>query len=290
MKFEQYEVQILSDGIPIPEYQIESDPESKTTACFIPSCSGKIFEIHWTSSLPDHTSVRTTIDGRLMGGGTHTKPLNKKFKKGFRYKPDQILPFAFSDLVLRDDDTLEISDASILENLGTIQVSVKRVSYHGHRPRTGTRKVPNSIGSIHEKSKKLGGHCVSFGKAVKNKHTLISICTPYPGEPCWATFIFKYRPKDLLQAQGIIDLPLATEVRSSLSETGRPTLKRSRSASAEVQGSSGQPLSGSHRTKRPKAEPQDHDDVIDLTMVAEEPPMLLDPTLRGSIIDLTLDD
>ena len=42
------------------------------------------------------------------------------------------------------------------------------------------------------------------------------------------------------------------------------------------------------RIKRIKAELDD--DVVDLTMVAPDPPKLLDPSLRGTVIDLTLDD
>ena len=41
--------------------------------------------------------------------------------------------------------------------------------------------------------------------------------------------------------------------------------------------------------KKVKREQQDGD-VIDLTMVGEDPPRLLDPSLRGTVIDLTLDD
>ena len=41
--------------------------------------------------------------------------------------------------------------------------------------------------------------------------------------------------------------------------------------------------------KKVKREQRD-DDVIDLTMVGEDAPKLLDPSLRGTIIDLTLDD
>ena len=41
--------------------------------------------------------------------------------------------------------------------------------------------------------------------------------------------------------------------------------------------------------KKVKREQQDGD-IIDLTMVAEDPPKLLDPSLRGTVIDLTLDD
>lgn len=47
---------------------------------------------------------------------------------------------------------------------------------------------------------------------------------------------------------------------------------------------------GNRTMKKLKPEPQSDDDIIDLSMMAEDPPKLLDPSLRGTVIDLTLDD
>ena len=108
----------------------------------------------------------------------------------------------------------------------------------------------------------------------------------------------------ILRAQGIISQPVTT-----IPEPRR--LKRTRSMYDVTQNpSTGTPVSYTSpmyvsiplgiltapkdtkrsikRIKRIKAELDD--DVVDLTMVAPDPPKLLDPSLRGTVIDLTLDD
>ena len=46
----------------------------------------------------------------------------------------------------------------------------------------------------------------------------------------------------------------------------------------------------SQERPKKKVKKENDDDVIDLTMAGEDPPKLLDPSLRGTVIDLTLDD
>lgn len=54
-------------------------------------------------------------------------------------------------------------DPAILQKFGTIEVVVSRVIYNTRQKKTSlrTQNAPRNIGPVHEKSKKVGGHCVS---------------------------------------------------------------------------------------------------------------------------------
>ncbi|OJT04173.1 hypothetical protein TRAPUB_5125 [Trametes pubescens] len=71
-------------------------------------------------------------------------------------------------------------------------------------PHTGFKVA--EIGAVHEKSKKAGVHAVSFGEVkaveVKKSSTPIGL----EKEP-FAIFKFRYRPLELLRANGIAPLP-----------------------------------------------------------------------------------
>ncbi|PIL23299.1 hypothetical protein GSI_14609 [Ganoderma sinense ZZ0214-1] len=67
------------------------------------------------------------------------------------------------------------------------------------------------VGAVNERSKKAGVHCVSLGanRQVPLSKTQSSSTPLNPREGNVAKFIFRYRPRGLLQAQGIIPLPAA---------------------------------------------------------------------------------
>ncbi|CDO72099.1 hypothetical protein BN946_scf184962.g42 [Trametes cinnabarina] len=75
----------------------------------------------------------------------------------------------------------------------------------------------HDIGPVHEKCKKAGVHTVSFGEAVEEESNNVNE-VDFIGvekEP-FATFIFRYRPLNMLQANGIAPLPpKAAKKRSS---------------------------------------------------------------------------
>ena len=90
----------------------------------------------------------------------------------------------------------------------------------------------------------------------------------------------------ILRAQGLL------EPKNITSSSRSRNLKRSRSSTFKVESSAKVPArsESSHPRKRVKLERQE---AIDLTVVKHEdsgPPRLLDPSLRGTVIDLTLDD
>ncbi|KAH9933762.1 uncharacterized protein B0H18DRAFT_600894 [Fomitopsis serialis] len=120
-----------------------------------------------------------------------------------RVAKDQRRPFVFAPLALTDDDASPAIDA---ETLGTINVEF------AHAIRIGTRPFKNQpIGfvnqTVHERSKKMGAHCVSLDEArpcpatITHSSTLVDEDVPF-----YARFIFRYHSRDFLQAEGIMPL------------------------------------------------------------------------------------
>ncbi|CDO74584.1 hypothetical protein BN946_scf184583.g11 [Trametes cinnabarina] len=177
-----------SDGRRLPEYnmQIEGD-DGKTAACYIPSESGKRFVIHWKDyNMAHHTDLKICVDGVLNVRNVF-RPGSGGSRVGVRTQSaDSYNAFQFADL-------RTTAGPSFAEKVGTIEVRVVRV--HSHSESVPFRRHHAAgVGAVHERSKKLGAHCV----AVKPLD---------PHEGPFATFVFRYRPAALLQAQGIIPPP-----------------------------------------------------------------------------------
>ncbi|KAK7691530.1 hypothetical protein QCA50_004929 [Cerrena zonata] len=287
MKLHDLDFHIYSEDKPLPEYQTKTDASTKTITSFIPSHPGKEFQIRWTSQRTEHLRVICRVDGHEIVRKL-TWPSRSGCTKGIYVAADQVMPLVFSNLVLLDDDSL-VQDSSTTEKLGTIEMEVIRVIRRGpseSSPSTDFR----GVGPVHEKSKKVGGHCVSFGKARPCAPSAWATATTmHPAEGHWAKFVFQYRPEGILRAQGIIEEPQSPEPVGH--ESIPKAIKRSRSAAPAGENPQQNASSSSleRSTKRVKTESQD-DNLIDLTQVGEDPPKLLDPSLRGTVIDLTLDD
>lgn len=60
-----------------------------------------------------------------------------------------------------DDENLALDSAAI-NKLGSIEIEVTRVRNLGASNDTTHQLSVNGVGPVHEKSKKVGGHCVSY--------------------------------------------------------------------------------------------------------------------------------
>ncbi|KAI9065274.1 hypothetical protein FKP32DRAFT_511700 [Trametes sanguinea] len=289
-----YEIWISdSDGQRLPEYNIELEGDDrKTTACFIPSESGKRFVINWKDyNNGKHASLRISVDGVLnvaniswpgKGGkriGVRTNTVNK------------YSAFQFADLRTTDDDSaLLASGHACPEKVGTIEVRVVHIHPQPQVvPFTATHYA--GVGPVHERSKKLGAHCVTLGEEVKadvsRSHRRASRPLDPRGRP-HATFVFRYRPLALLQAQGIA--PPEPGLGLNKEEPGQPSSSNGRDETRVPVKSEPRPASQLHanviqlydseesvdrkpalRVKREAdirrvAIKSDPDDVIDLTL------------------------
>ncbi|KAH9922888.1 hypothetical protein B0H21DRAFT_163059 [Amylocystis lapponica] len=227
-----FDVSISCEGKTLSEYDVQLQ-DDKTVVCYIPSETGKKFKICWRYVHGQaSTSVRSHIDGRSMGGQV-CNPGEKGDRWGVRTSLTARKPFEFSPLVLTDDDNLT-SPAGAHPDLGTVKVEIYRVVRLGHATMDSMQFGPVAeVGPVHEKSKKAGAHCVALGDAQRCKpapRTRVRNLDP-PGSPL-VQFVFRYRPRDLLQAQGI--MPLVPGENQPSSSTGSI---RKRAAETSSQGS-----------------------------------------------------
>ncbi|KAI0828670.1 hypothetical protein BC628DRAFT_1417659 [Trametes gibbosa] len=224
----------------IPEYKMEMEgTNGRTVACYIPSESGKVsprailriyaprregsrpkqvkklkslppqrFVINWKDhNGENHTSFKCYLDGKAAGA-TASRPNSCGSRIGARLTSDSYSSYQFADLRTTDDETaLWAADATSLEKVGTIEVDVVRI-HAQYIPVPFQPCKFDDVGAVHERSKKLGAHCATLGARVKSRQA--SMCTSrplYPHEGTYATFVFRYRPSALLQAQGIMPPP-----------------------------------------------------------------------------------
>ncbi|KAI0659682.1 hypothetical protein C8Q70DRAFT_980345 [Cubamyces menziesii] len=217
-----YDIWITDDeGRRMPEYKMEVEGHNgKTVACYIPSESGKRFAIHWKDYNGLHTSSMSMVVDGTHRVGNVCRPNDHGHRIGIRTDHAEVYhPFQFAALRTTDDDSALLeTKAHALEKLGTIEVNVTRV--HSHVRRAAFRpQAFSGVGAVHERSKKLGAHCVTLGEGVRVRR-LHGRCKSRPLDPRegpYATFTFRYRPAALLQAQGIMPPP-APEAGPSLAK------------------------------------------------------------------------
>ncbi|KAF7972950.1 hypothetical protein HWV62_16518 [Athelia sp. TMB] len=191
--------------------------------CWIASEQAQLsqeFSVRWQRSrqLGKGTfSGRVEVDGEQCGGliMEQTVPRAHWFvKSGLETSQDTIRSFNFAKVELTDDDAL--LDAS--QNIGEICLSVWRVQIletnNEYRSSHEERKV-------HERSKKLTTHRVKLGEEVETEPTKSSV-VEIIGDAPLVKITFKYRPRELLVAEGII----------STSEEAKPAAQRNINAQA----------------------------------------------------------
>ncbi|KZT01225.1 uncharacterized protein LAESUDRAFT_731445 [Laetiporus sulphureus 93-53] len=205
MFYKDWSATIYCDGEPAEEYKfcIESDD---TASCYIASEAGKKFEVHWKNELEGLASADCYMDGRCVGCAT-TKPGKKGRRLGCRTGAESRQPFQFAALQLTDNEDLANPDDLSVGAIGIIELRVHRVRYSRKSKREGYRaKDAPACGLVHERSKKAGAHCVSFGERIK--------CPPIRAIPViryldkknkpYVRFIFRYKSREMLQAEEII--------------------------------------------------------------------------------------
>ncbi|KAF7374287.1 hypothetical protein MSAN_00311900 [Mycena sanguinolenta] len=207
MRLGHLHVWVSVDGAELSEFAIEYSADGKEVSCWIPSECGKKFSVNWqhTNSSPQHTlNARVSVDGIRCGSESmkcrdRTRPrVVSGSRSSVATSASARRPLLFARQALTDDDSL--LNASIPPEFGTVKVVVRNVkAVDSGRPvwRGHDRSFETPV--LHERSKKAIGHSVQFGAEFpavnrKAKHTVLQEL---------ATFIFKYRPIELLRAQGI---------------------------------------------------------------------------------------
>ncbi|GBE80121.1 hypothetical protein BKA93DRAFT_747899 [Sparassis latifolia] len=206
-------VGLVCDATPMDQYatQLETQPNGRTrrpkqmgmASCYVPSVAGKTFSIAVINMRTDvSVSVNCYLDGRCVHGMLFA-PGVQHISHGVYVSETDYRPYRFADLQVTDDEAIANPKDPNYEDLGMIEIQVLRVrqgkSVHANIGDTAESRP------VHERSKKAGTHRVSFGNKVRGaKATWVDITYIDSVEEPFATFKFFYRPRTLLQAQGII--------------------------------------------------------------------------------------
>ncbi|KAI0093449.1 hypothetical protein BDY19DRAFT_923767 [Irpex rosettiformis] len=207
------ECEIICDDKPLEEYHITMEGEN-SMSCWVASEAGKAFTVKINNRLLDVDFVCVMhIDGQL----TNKRPVRRNtsdYLKGMRVGNSQIRSYMFSPIRLTDNEEILEQGPRNLKDIGKICLKWHRAKIEleqmGNVSQTeNTRREGDGLedGALHEKAKKLGGHRVILGVAqdmpegsyiYSSASYLDSIDAPY------FTFTWRYRPKEILQAQGIM--------------------------------------------------------------------------------------
>ncbi|KAJ7160249.1 hypothetical protein C8R46DRAFT_1194645 [Mycena filopes] len=186
LHWKEFSAWITVDGQEVPEYDVQISEDEKKVTCWVPSEVGKTFSVRLkTSSFSQEIGGYLTMDGhycsgRLMEGHSWRNRVE------YRGVSDGTIvkPFIFSELALTNDDSFLAPSPS---QLGLIQLAIT--------PALAELK-------LHERSKK--GVTQQIGLARPEP-----LATPIPIKngrrtgPDIVRFFFKYRPLDVLRANGI---------------------------------------------------------------------------------------
>ncbi|KIJ13483.1 hypothetical protein PAXINDRAFT_13813 [Paxillus involutus ATCC 200175] len=212
------------DGEELEQYGVTEDLEKSEVTCWIATQAGKAGHLNFDVAPLEHSLASylildgTGVQGRVLPAPTATlcsadfAVSRTMVQNDFSLSTTSARPFLFSKLELTDEDEY-YGQAS--KHLGEIQLVMYRVAITG----SGTHPDCNVAGQgkVHERSKKAVSHCVSYGQEMKMKpRTMFSI--QYLDAAPLATFTFKYRDYSLLQANGIVPKPPATEQEPATSE------------------------------------------------------------------------
>ncbi|GBE80163.1 hypothetical protein BKA93DRAFT_116842 [Sparassis latifolia] len=246
-----FSVRLACEGQDLEEFSVNVDDE-RTISCYVPSEAGKTFSIVVKSNFDALVVFDCYADGEFARGSL-LYPHTQGIVKGPYVDKTTVKPFQFIPLTVTDDEMVANPRDPALRNLGTIEVRFSRVKEGKYyRPSKGTKL--SNLQPVHERCKKAGTHRVSYGDGVKSEKIRYN-------EPIWidsrdqpyVTFRFRYRPRELLRAQGIIttegveanDEPSGSNTATATAETyesdsdivvldGPPLKKRRRNATPEV--------------------------------------------------------
>ncbi|KAJ3806940.1 hypothetical protein EV368DRAFT_81408 [Lentinula lateritia] len=194
LTFQDFSAWIEVDGSELPIFDVKEN--GKEVTCWIPSESDKNFSIKWSAGKRDTSmSGDINIDGQLLSGQAMRAGLPQTFtSNGVLTSATSERPFVFSRLELTDDDEYL---NKVTAGLGDVQLVISHATfglpndhYSSHDP----------VGKVHEKSKKATGHKVGLGENKPIGHTKVLTTQRHA---VIVTFVFKYRPIEMLRANGI---------------------------------------------------------------------------------------
>ncbi|KIJ60390.1 hypothetical protein HYDPIDRAFT_43389 [Hydnomerulius pinastri MD-312] len=212
MRLGDYSAFVIVDDKELEEFDIEVESATKAT-CWIPSEEGKKFGVKWqchARKRPTHSSGRVEVDGiSCRGSLINPGPLGIGDTRVRSYVSCDTMTrdLMFSRLQLSDDEAL--LDKSNATRVGEISLEIIHgavMKKQNLRPSTHL-DVPDADDKLHEKAKKATAHRVGFGPEKPRNKIRETYNHLIPNHDPPLVFVFKYRPLDVLQANGIAPKP-----------------------------------------------------------------------------------
>ncbi|KAJ7680828.1 hypothetical protein DFH06DRAFT_1164302 [Mycena polygramma] len=290
LHWKEFTAWITVDDVEVSEYGVEVSEDENTVTCWVPSELGKKFTVNWTNT---SASRRHPISGELEMDGTSSGSKIIYKPKTTTYKGIEegvcVKPFMFSSLKLTDDDAF--LGGQSLPKLGLIQLVILPV-------KVMQRNVPAAVYSlsdikIHERSKKGVTQQISVAEPEFHNKPKRQVRSRRTG-PNLATFSFRYRPIDVLRANGIAP-PLPQLKRKASAELLRAQTPDDDIADAEEEKVLRERLRTLEakrvkKEKKPRVKNETSDAVmVDLTQDSKQKVKMEErqPFIKGEVIDLT---
>ncbi|KAJ6629481.1 hypothetical protein B0H10DRAFT_1987367 [Mycena sp. CBHHK59/15] len=216
LHWREFSAWITIDGVEAPEYDVETSQDEKTVTCWIASELGKKFSVCWRNTSYRHdTSGGIKMDGNPCGGlVVYGRTVPKNAKKEGVVDRLTVRPFVFSSLTLTDDDTF-LGGATQHQDLGVIELAITPIHIVGQGAAASNKSLASL--KVHERSKKAVTQQITLAKAEPLSAPQSFVSSKRAG-PDLVKFVFKYRPLDILQANGI-----APQLKRNASPTRPPT-------------------------------------------------------------------
>ncbi|GAA5838411.1 hypothetical protein JCM9279_003235 [Rhodotorula babjevae] len=204
-----FEGEILIDHKPVQIYKVEH-AERKTT-CFIEAVEGKEYQVRFLEP-----GLRDDFKARLYVDGTFARAYNltgcdrpPTLCVGARVSPEHIRPFMFAKIALTDDPDEATTSENVIKALGTVRITFHRIIVTGEKRCKENRGTEHQQPVVDERSKKAStSHSTAYGdKLVRPSKTgrrTQCIAIDPSTRPSY-TLEFKYRSRDLLELDGIVE-------------------------------------------------------------------------------------
>ncbi|KAJ7474331.1 hypothetical protein FB451DRAFT_1398313 [Mycena latifolia] len=291
LHWKEFSAWITIDGKEAHEFGVETSEDEKTVTCWIASEIGKPFSVNWENASYYHATIgKIKMDGNECGATViddHTLPTTTE-KKGVYDGSQSVKPFLFSSVELTDDDAFLGSSGSSHQELGVIELEIYPVIVlPGRHTEPVSRLLPQI--KVHERAKKAVTQQITLAKA-ENLATPKTFGSTERSGPDLVKFYFKYRPLEILQANGIaplpprpepVDPPRAATPDMDLADAEEAKILRARLSALEAK--------LAKKEKKPVVKRElEASAVIDLTQPRKRVKLKAErPFISGEVIDLT---
>ncbi|KAF8827141.1 hypothetical protein HHX47_DHR5001121 [Lentinula edodes] len=221
-----YSAWVVVDGAGLETHCVEASHQSRTTSTsgWISSEAGKKFSVYWSNAVRDvDLEATVSIDGVECNRHVMLAASN------FPHRPDTVRvsytrtsefarrDFFFSVIQVVDDD--EYLPSVDYTKFGVITLELWRLRVNRvvrQQLQYDPPKIPMlEFQVLPEQTKKGGTHHVRFGKEYSASRPIVDMVDGQKLDKApYMSFSFKYRPRDILLAQGVIapriDCPVPT--------------------------------------------------------------------------------